>query len=406
MRWQRERFASLSLSAGNKVKRGEVAGNFAYEPGGYPGPRGDWSMVGEGRPFQHRSVAPVEFAIDLDIDDYRHLKESTEKIMAFLTSLGLRFDVWSTAGKSYHIHSAYRFGPAFQKRFDELPEEKKFGTRMFRSFMLAITDGKVRVVNGELRDVVPAPKPVIDSRPVEFSDDTEFSHLIRAEMGPRKVNGAWYYKSPVTNSDEMRLPPVYPRIAWPPESLPPSSYPLNVFPAELTDALFQYAEDVVKRVNTAINDGASHMDPGYSGVYFDLPCIKSIFHGHPIERHSSRRGGNTGAKLIAIALYEDTKGYAKQNSKEKGIKISRQYRDNLVKLGKGQDFGVYELNNWYEQAWRSHYDHSCGEVIKSFTTDTFDVMEKWCAKCPYASDKRSAFRDSHDDGSNADSGNK
>jgi hypothetical protein len=261
--------------------------------------------------------------------------------------------------------------------------------------MLAITDGKVKIVNGELRDVTPAPKPMIDSRPVEFSDDAEFSHLIRAEMGPRKVNGVWYYKSPVTTSDEMYLPPVYPRVAWPPEFLPPSDYPLNIFPVELTDALFQYAEEIMKKVNT-VNGGASHTNPEYSGVHFDLPCIKNIFHGYPIERHTSRRGGNTGAKLVAIALYEDTKGYAKQNSKEKSEKISKQYKHNLMKLGKGQDFGDYELRDWYEQAWRSHYEHNCGEVIKSFTTDMFDVREKWCAECPYAAEKRSAFRDSQD----------
>lgn len=402
--WQHARFASLSLSAGNNVKVGEVAGNFAYEPAGYPGPRGDWSKVSIDHPAQHRSVAPMEFVMDLDINDYPQLKASTERIMSLLAGMGIRFDVWSTAGKSYHIHSAYKFGPDFKRRFSELPEEKKFGARMFRSFMLSIADGKVEVVEGKLRTVVAPHKPVIDPAPVEFSDEARFSHLIRAEMGPRKVGGNWYYKSLVTTSEIMYLPPVYPRAMWPPESLPPSDYPLNVFPSELTDALFEYAEMEMNRVNMPGNgNGASHVDPGYTGRYFNLPCIRSLFSGRPIERHSATRGGNKGAKLVAVALCEDTKRYAETNAMEKATKISREYRDNLVKLGKGDDFGPDELKNWYQQARRSNYRHNCGEVIKAFTTPTFNVIERWCAHCPYDGEKRAAFRDSQDDGSNAGS---
>ncbi|MEM3447724.1 MAG: hypothetical protein QXP38_02420 [Nitrososphaerota archaeon] len=313
--------------------------------------------------------------MDIDVDNYELLKESTKKIMIFFIRSEIsNFDIWSTANRSYHIHTAFTFGPDFRKRFSELSEEKKFGPKMLRLFLLEILEKNTKVT--------------IDHAPIGFSDDTAFGHLIRAEMGPRKIGGKWFYKSFVTNSDEAYLPPEYPRREWPPDDLPPPFFPVTVFPDSLTDQLFEYADLKLREINKPsqqydVND--------YDGSYFNLPCIKSIFSGKPIERHTSQRGGNKGAKLVAIALYQDTRKYDKKNALEKATKISKQYKNNLDRLNKGDDFGIDELKNWYNQAWLSKYNHSCGEIINSFRTKTFDPVAEWCVSCPLSRKRRKVF---------------
>ncbi len=366
------------------MKAGEIGGLYAYEPSGYPGPKVEWNMLVHGMPAQHRSVFPTELAIDLDIKEYDKLKNTAEQIMFFFTQYDIKYDVWSTANKSFHIHSAFTFGPDFKKLFSELPDDMKFGPRTVRMFFLYILKEKLQLN--------------VDEAPIKFSDSAEFPHLIRAEMGPRLVNGKWYYKGFVTSSEEGHLPPQYPAMEWPPDSMPPTSFPISVFPSELVGSLMTYAK------RQAEKDGASsgnEREPvSYSGEYFNLPCIRSIFHGWPIERGTATRGGNKGAKLVAIALYQDTKGYAKRNGMEKAIKISRQYQQNLIQRGKGYDFGADELRNWYSQAWISDYEHSCGEIIASFRTETFNPREKWCSKCPLDQKRRTSYNTWHNGTSN------
>lgn len=392
--WQSQRFASLSRVYGSKVPEGKVIGEYAYEMNGYPGMRLDWKGVASDFPAQHRGVAPMEFVIDLDVVDYDKLRADTERIMDVLYNAGVSFDVWSTAGKSYHIHSAFVFGPAFRKRFAEMDSTKAFGPRTMRAFLLDYVTSKASAMVAS--SFPAAGNVVIDTAPILFSDDAEYSHLIRAEMGPRKINRAWYYKSYVTSSHEMILPMEYPRAAWPPDSLPPSGYPISTFPESLVDDLFKFAENETAKELQRDKYNVGEID--YGGDYFSLPCIRDIFSGRPIVRHTEKMGANMGARLVGIALRMDLASYAESNYREKALKISRQYKQNLVYRKKGDDVGDMELFEWFINARLKPLKHNCGQVINNFRTEKFSPVMEWCSRCPLDRERR-ALRASKSSGS-------
>lgn len=98
------------------------------------------------KPYNHRSILNNEVVIEFDEDSLEKNKELAEKVIKRLITDKIKYSLWHSGNKSYHVHFFLKFGDVVNKRllkksimrhytegFDILPDLQLAGTHSIRA---------------------------------------------------------------------------------------------------------------------------------------------------------------------------------------------------------------------------------------------------------------------------------